>query len=236
MSQNEDTEIILAQEQGVLCRHGALGLSSDVQGTLILTNQRLVFASDIGTTQSFARDEFGSSAPLSYTEVEDLGKLQANERNLFVPLSSIVDVSGHKGIVGRPNLKVSWNGSNGMTTTTEFTQTLIGRDRKKNLNDWADVMKRLKSGALVPQPNANIPDKNSLEGRVLYVLGDMQTKGLLQIEEETENQFDTNLESDDVESASEKLVSLGIVDKVPDPSGEEFYKKKSPLGEDDLSS
>ncbi len=236
MSQDGDTEIILAQEQGVLCKRSAIGLSSDVQGTLILTNQRLVFASDGRTTQVSTRDEFGAFAPLSYTEVEDLGKIQTNERNVFVPLSSITDVSGHKGIVGRPNLKVTWKESNESTNSTEFTQTLTGRERKKNLNDWASVIQRLKSGALIPRPNANLPDKNSLEGRILYVLGDMQTKGLLQIEEETEKQFETELESDDVERASEQLVSLGLVDKVPDPSGEEFYKKKSPLGEDDLSS
>jgi hypothetical protein len=233
---SQGAEIILAQEQGVMCKHTAIDLAGELQGTLVLTNQRLAFVSDDDKTEVSTRDEFGAFEPLTYTDIEDLAKVRVSERNVFIPLSSIANVSGHKGVLGRPGLKVTWNASNGLTRDEEFVETLTGRARKKNLNDWANVIERLRSGALVPHHIGNLPDNNSLESRVLYILGDMQTKGLLQIEQQTKEQFDVEIETDDVGNACEKLVSLGLIDKVSKPGDEEFYKKRSPLGEDDLSS
>ncbi len=45
-----------------------------------------------------------------------------------------------------------------------------------------------------------------------------------------------DLDTDRVEAACKKLSSMGFVDETPDNSGETFYRKRSPLGEDDLSS
>lgn len=236
MSENQEEEIILAQEQGVVNKPTHIGLSNDVQGSLILTNQRLVFASDVGGTEVSTRDEFGAFTPRSYTDIEDMSDIPRSERNIFIPLSSISEVSGHKGIVGRPSLKVTWKDRDGLTKSTEFTQTLTGRDRKKNLSDWADVIRKVKSGALIPRRNQSLPSKDSLEGRILSILGDMQIKGALQIEEETDKQFGSELGPDEVEEACQRLVSSGLVDKISDPSGESFYRKRSPLGADDLSS
>ena len=80
------------------------------------------------------------------------------------------------------------------------------------------------------------PSIETLEGKILRVLGDMQDKGTFEIEEEVESEFKLDLDVDDVQKACEKLVLLGLVDKTPDASGDAFYRKRSPLGEDDLSS
>ncbi len=63
----------------------------------------------------------------------------------------------------------------------------------------------------------------------------MQEKGVFEIEEETETQFKLDLDPDNVEAACEKLASMGFLDKTPDNSGEVFYRKISPLGDDDPS-
>ena len=61
-------------------------------------------------------------------------------------------------------------------------------------------------------------------------------KGIFEIEEEIENTFNIDTDPDPVEAACDKLVSEGSVDVIPDNSGDKFYRKRSPLGEDDLSS
>lgn len=257
LSQNQDQEIILAQEQGVINKPTHLGIRTDLQGTLVLTNKRLIFVCNSSRSESLAsnvssngtiddkiaresaslgQDIFGQSAPLRYTDVEDLSNIANNEKNLFIPISSIVSISGHKGIIGRPNLKVSWNDASGEVKNTEFQEALTERDRKKNLSDWADVIQKLQDGTLSPREPSSLPQSDSTEGRIYYVMGDMQSKGTFEIEEETEKHFAIELEPDEVEAACEKLVSMGLIEKISDPSGDSFYKRRSPLGEDDLSS
>jgi hypothetical protein len=254
--QNQD-EIILAQEQGVINKPRYLGIAADLQGTLVLTNKRLIFVcnsinavgviggvSTYGTIEdkiakesaNLGVDFLGESAPRTYTDVDDLSKIPSNEKNLFVQISSMGSVSGHKGIVGRPNLKVSWNDSSGEVKNTEFQESLTERSRKKNLSDWAEVIQKLKDGTLSPRKPVNMPESDSVEGQIYYIMGDMQTKGSLEIEEETEKKFEIELEPEEVETVCEKLASMGLLDKIPDPTGDSFYKKRSPLGEDDLSS
>ena len=257
LSQNQDQEIILAQEQGVINKPTHLGIRTDLQGTLILTNKRLILACNSNVVESLAsnvssngsiddkiaresarlgEDVFGESAPHRYTDVEDLSNIGSNAKNLFIPISSIVSISGHKGIIGRPNLKVSWNDTSGEVKNTEFQEALTERDRKKNLADWADVIQKLQNGTLSPRKPSSLPQSDSTGGRIYYIMGDMQTKGTFEIEEETEKHFAIELEPDEVEAACEKLVSMRLLDKIPDPSGDSFYKRSSPLGEDDLSS
>ncbi len=256
LDQNQQ-EIILAQEQGVINKPKHLGIATDIQGTLVLTNKRLIFVSNsarseelesgvsaLGTTEdriakegaNLGVDFLGESAPHTYTDVDDLSKIPINDRNVFLPISSIVSLSGHKGIIGRPNLKVSWIDSSGETKNAEFQATLTERTRKKNLSDWADVIQKLRDGRILPSRPTNLPQSDSTEGRIYSIMGDMQTKGTLEIEEETEKEFAIELEPEEVEAACEKLVSMGLLDKIPDPSGDSFYKRRSPLGDDDLSS
>jgi hypothetical protein len=66
----------------------------------------------------------------------------------------------------------------------------------------------------------------------------MQDKGCFEIQGEVERQFkpEGELDSDDIERACQELVSTGLVTVQGDPSGDNFYRKRSPLGEDDLSS
>lgn len=252
-------EIILAQEQGVINKPIHLELSNDIVGTLIMTNTRLIFVSHDNApideknsslpnnesagdeialeTANLSNDLFGGyAAPLSYTDVRDLQGIESGPSNLAILISSLNQISAHRGIVGRPGLKISWVDSSGAIKNTEFTQSLTGRGRKRNLSDWASVLNKLKNGSISINLPSSLPTKGSLEERILYVLGDMQTKGSIEIEEEAEKQSGQDLDSDDVESSCERLVSMGLVDKIVDPSGDNFYKKRSLLGENDLSS
>jgi hypothetical protein len=258
LSQNEDDEMILAQEQGVINKDPHLTKKGDIEGTLVLTNRQLIFVSNDNHDESMVKsissgqpldnkiaqesadlgeDVFGSSAPQTYVDIEDLSTLSRNLKNLFIPIRSIVSSSGHRGVFGRPNLKISWTGSSGEgeITNIEFQETLTERDRKKSLADWAGIIQRLKDGTLSPHKPINLPQRDSIEGRIYTILGDMQTKGSIQLEEEAEKRFGIELEPEEVETAFGNLVSLGLVERIADPSGDSFYKMRSPLGEDDLS-
>jgi hypothetical protein len=227
-------EIMLAQEQSVVNKPTHLGILSEVEGTLILTNKRLIFVTTSEQSQNVGVNLGVGGGILTFSDIDEINSIPSSPANTFIPIQSIISVSGHKGIMGPPVLRVKWQDESG-EKSTEFKETLIGK-RRKNLNDWAAVISGIKSGTqkIIDLPPA--PSRDTLEGKILSVLGDMQEKGLLEIEEQTEEQFKLDLEPDDVEAACEKLVSLGLVDKIPDPSGDEFYKKRSPLGEDDLSS
>ena len=99
-------------------------------------------------------------------------------------------------------------------------------------------MASLKAGEIRLQlPSAPTPGVDSLEGKALYILNDMQEKGMFEIEEEVEDTFKVeDIDPDELVAACKKLASQGFLDVIKDPSGDDFYKKRSPLGEDDLSS
>ena len=105
-----------------------------------------------------------------------------------------------------------------------------------NLNDWATIIQRLNGGRLnlVAMPKA--PSVDTLEGRIVLVLSDMQEKGVLEIEEDVEAKFKVDLDPDEVQSACDTLSKQGALDRFPDSSGDVFYRRRSPLGEDDFSS
>lgn len=235
---------MIAQEQGVLCKKG---LIKSVQGTLVLTNLRLIFACGAENIESFdnqvdskeptskklseetknlALDLQSEGGILVYSDIDSLTSIPENPSNLFVQLSSIKSVSGHKGIAGMPKLKVSWL-ERAETKETEFEQTITGG--KKNLADWAEVIQSLKAGMLelrsIPEP----PSKDSLEGKVALVMGDMQEKGLFEIQEEVESRFKVDLDPDELERACENLVSKGYLIKEPDSTGDDFYRKAPPF-------
>jgi hypothetical protein len=227
-------EIILAQEQSVIRKSDS---GENVQGTLVLTNKRLLFL-PANKEEELDMNIAGlsrRSGMLRYADVEDLNQIPNSPENLFIALHSIVHVSGSEGIIHPPNLKVNWN-ENGKGRHVEFSEEIIG-GRKKDLRDWAKVIDSLRTGKLqISRPQNSLPDKDTLEGKILYVLGDMQEKGTLEIEEEVEHTFGVDLDPDQVEAACDKLVSQDFLDYIPDQSGDKFYRKRSPLGEDDLSS
>ena len=74
------------------------------------------------------------------------------------------------------------------------------------------------------------PDRDTLGGRILTVLADMQEKGLMTIEDEVEKRFGIDLDPDEVKTTCEELAGEGLL-KTQDGS---FFVKVSPLGSDDL--
>ena len=48
--------------------------------------------------------------------------------------------------------------------------------------------------------------------------------------------FKVDLDPDEVQAVCDKLATQGVIKRYPDSSGDVFYRRASPLGEDDLSS
>lgn len=234
---------MLAQEQDVMMRKGGLakeiegefGLGGESEGTLVLTNRRLIFVTTNEKKEDLPEpsllDPWGKVA-LFYSDVEDLSAIPIDPKNTFIPISAISSVSGHRGVVG-PRLDVVWS-EDGRKRFAAFTEELTGR-RKRNLNDWAHIIGRLKSGTqtIIDLPPG--PQADSLEGKAMGVLADMQEKGVMTIVGELSETFKQEFDPDEVEAACDKLSSQGLLERNPDSSGDVFYRKRSPLGPDDLS-
>jgi hypothetical protein len=229
------SEIILAQEQGASMRSGGakkeveaeFGVGSK-EGTLILTNRRLIFVCTNDRGEDLPVGYFGDHL-LVYSEVEDLDSIPPRSPNVFIPLQG-ASVRGHKEGIGRPNLEVTWKDGD-RNHTLVFTETMIGR-RAKNLNDWAQVIAEIKEGT---QKFANlpaVPATDTLEGKIMHVLADMQEKGILDIEEDVEGEYGLDLDPDEVQNACDRLASQGLLIRLPDSSGDTFYRRASQLGED----
>lgn len=252
----EEYEVIIAQEQDAVNKPIHLGLEKEVEGTLILTNKRLIFACGEEKEESLQieidkeerlsqkiKDEIvnleedmtGIGGPITYSEVEDLKSITPDPGNIFISISSITSVTGHKGLIGLPDLKLSWKDGDEIKTT-EFQEVLSGPSRARNLSDWAEVIEGLKSGSIETKRLPNPPSKDTLDGKIAYIMGDMQDKGVVEIEEQVESQFKLDLDPEEVEMACNRLVEIGYLDKITDESGDDFYRKRSPIGLDDLSS
>jgi hypothetical protein len=253
--EHQNDEVIIAQEQGAVYKSSSK--NEKVEGTLILTNERLIFACANEKTMSLTHDLEdenkergvedevkdiyldieGVGGELFYSEIEDLGRITQDPKNLFIPLSEIVSVEGEKGrLLEKPRLKVSWkNKDSGELQSQEFWESLTGPGRKKNLNDWAAVIEQLRSKKLAVQKLPQAPSKDTLEGKIAYMMGDMQEKGSAVIQQQVEEAFKIELDPDDVERSCENLVSMGYLEKVPN-SAEPFYRKRSPVGINWLSS
>ena len=237
----QPAEVILAQEQAVSRGTGEKepegGFGAGLlEGTLILTNKRLIFVTlaeaeeDLSEPTDF--NPFGK-LKLFYSDAEDLKSIPADPDNLIVPLISVTSVKGHRGNGAKPKLEIKWLEGR-RERSTEFSQRLTGK-RSRNLDDWARTMERLRKGklSLVSLPEA--PGLDTLEGQVLRVLSDSQEKGILTIGHLVEDAFKIELDPNQVKVASEKLTSAGLVKRRRDSSGENFYHKRSPLGDDDSS-
>jgi len=241
--QKDDREVMLAQEQEVMMRpggrakelEGEFGLGGEVEGTLILTNRRLIFVTtnerEEDLPEPTALDPWAKVA-LSYSDVEDLSTIPEDPKNTFIPIAAITQVKGHKGVVG-PRLDVTWSAS-GATNSMAFTEELTGH-RNRNLNDWAAVIERLRAGTQVILDLPKPPQTDSLEGKAFAVLSDMQEKGVMTIVGGIGDDFKQEVDPDEVEDACDRLAEGGLVEKRPDSSGDVFYRKRSPLGPDDLS-
>ena len=202
------------------------------EGTLVLTSKRLIFVCTNEKGEDLPIGYYGDHL-LLYSEVEDLGSIPNQSPNIFIPLSA-ASARGHKGEIGRPSLEVSWKDESGSHSAV-FTETLTGR-RKRNLNDWAPVISGIKDGSRKLVDLSSSPSTDTLEGKVMHVLSDMQEKGLLEIEEDVEGEYTVELDPDEVQGACDRLTSQHVLIRSPDSSGDVYYRRVSPLGEDDLSS
>jgi len=231
-------EVMLAQEQGVRMRKSGEkeeiegGLGGELEGTLVLTNHRIIFVCTNMQEDKVKGDNLRVMR-LVYSDVGDLSSIPAGGGNVFIPLSSIRSVKGHAGHVERPSLKVDWQ-EGGVNRGRVFVERLTGRSRRRNLNDWATVIERLRAGNQELIQLSPVPSTETLEGKVMHVLADMQRKGAFEIEEEVETQFKVKLDPDDVQATCERLAKSGLLEKFPDPSGDAYYQKRSPLGDDAL--
>lgn len=232
-------ETILAQEQGASMR--SRGASKELEaefgvgikeGTLILTDKRLIFVCTDDKGEDLPIGFYGDHL-LVYSEVEDMGKIPPRPPNVFIPLPA-ASVKGHRGELGRPSLEVAWKDQSGGHTLL-FTETLTGR-RKRNLNDWAPIIDRIKSGTLRLLSLPSTPPVDTLEGKVMHVMGDMQEKGVLEIEEDVEGEYKIELDPDEIQAACDRLASQSLMVRIPDSSGDTYYRRASPLGDDDYSS
>jgi hypothetical protein len=235
-------EVMLAQEEAVVNRgpgirkgvEAAFGQGGETEGTLLLTDRRLVYVHGNEKEEDLRVGTF-SKKRLYISDVEGLGSMPMDSSSFEIPLSSLTKVVGHGGVAIAPKLEVRWTDQGGASRATEFVQQITGGSRKKNLDDWAEVVEKLRRGQqkIVALPSA--PTGDSLEGRILGALGDMQEKGLLTIESEVEERFGLDLDPDEVEEACGKLVAAGLVRNLSPAEDDPYYRKVSPLGDDDLS-
>ena len=237
---NESFETILAQEQGAIMRmagerkelEAEFGIGKK-EGTLVLTNKRLIFVCTHEIREDVVLSPF-MGLKLLYSEVKDLEEVSKDPPNLFISLGDIITVKGRRGgLEGRPSLEVEWN-DHGSKLNYVFTEVLTGR--KRNLNDWAQIVENLKSGRqkLVALPA--VPPIDTLEGKIMRALADLQEKGVFTIEGSIEETFKVELDPDEVQAICDRLSSQGLLVRRPDPSGDIFYKRASALGEDNPSS
>lgn len=240
-------EVILAEEEAVVSRgvgvrqeiESDLDVGKATEGNLVLTDQRLVYVHggetevDVGVGMVDPFETLGRKR-LYIADVEDLERIPSDPANITIRLSSVVSVKGHHTPGLAPKLEVSWN-ENGTNKRAEFVEQETGRSRERNLNDWARVIERLKEGKQVIVRLPPPPDRDSLEGRILQALSDMQEKGVMTIDGEVEKRFGVDLDPDEVREACEHLASQGLILRTSSPQDEPFYVKVSPLGDDDLN-
>jgi hypothetical protein len=222
--QGPSEESILAQEQAVTMR--GLGVKKELEaevgvgekeGTLVLTNKRLIFV----CTDEKEEDVHLGYTPLTptahllFSDVEDLGEIPQDPRNTFISISSVTSAIGHKGGLAKPKLEVRWTAKT-QEMGAEFTELLTGK-RKKNLNDLAAVIQKLKSGGLTLIAVPKAPPIDTLEGKVVHVLSDMQEKGVFSIKAEIEEKFKIDVDPDEIQGACEGLAKDGALDRFPDP-------------------
>jgi hypothetical protein len=232
---------MLAQEEAVICRgpgarkgvEAAFGLGGETEGTLVLTDQRLVYVHGDEKEVDLRIGAF-SQKHLFFADVTDLDSMKLDSESLAIPIAKLTSVKGHGGPAIAPKLEVKWTDQKGESRGAEFVQQVVGSSRRTNLNDWAKVIEKLKTKRLKIVPLPPAPASGTLEGRILGVLGDMQEKGPLTVEQEVEERFGVDLDPDEVEAACETLVKSGLAKKIVVRGEDTYYRRVSPIPEDDM--
>ena len=233
-------EVVLAQEWGAVFSgagkmkeaEAEFGVG-ETEGTLVLTDRRLIF---VCTDEKVDVEPVGilGKAHIIFSEVEDIDEIPKGPPNVFISLASVTSVKQRGGVLERPGIEIEWS-DGGERRSAVIVQGMM-ESKRKNLKDWAPIIENLKAGRqrLVPIPQA--PPTGTLQGKIVRVLSDMQERGVLEIEETVEDEFKVELDPDEVQAACDALASQGLLRRYPDSSGDVFYRRASPLGEDDLSS
>lgn len=185
---------------------------------------------------------------IGFSEIYDVDDIHADTfgrspDSLSFQIALIEDAHGGRGgITAHPSLEIHL-----AETSVLFHEETTGK-RNQNLNDWADIIMRLKSGEFAQRIATEIerrmsePPGETLAGKVLYILGDLQTKGVFEIWSELKARFEGydlefDLDSDKIEIACEDLFEHNWTAKITEGNMPPAYRKKPPLGEGfDLSS
>ena len=238
----DQPEVMLAEEQAVI--HRGAGLKNEVEaafgigeteGTLILTNRRLIYAHRAAEEEVDLPVGIFTYKSVFIDDIEGLDSINNDSEGLEIPLSQVVRVEGHGGKDAiAPKLEVEYTAQSGETHWTVFVEQITGASRRNNLNDWPEIIEKLRAGQvkLVGLPDA--PSETTLEGRIYRALGDMQEKGALTIEEEVEKRYNLDLDPDEVIVACNRLVGMGLIRKADTDEDDPFYQRISPLGDDDV--
>ncbi len=237
-------EVLLAEEQAVRARDSGrkqeveaeFGFGTETEGTLVLTNARLIYVHSSEEEVAVAEGIGPGSIPgkrLAFSDVEQVARISPDPANFSIALSRISSVKGHKGVIGAPRLEVVWN-TGSRVKTTEFVQQVTGGSRVKNLDDWKPVIERLMAGKQTIIQLPPLPAEETDQGRVIRVMGDMQEQGILTLTDRVNKEFMSELDFDGIQAACEELVKTGLLERTNSLADDPFYRRKSPLGEDDL--
>jgi hypothetical protein len=239
LSDKQD-EVILAQEQGVTMR--AEGATKELEaefgigvseGTLVLTSNRLIYVCTNEKEDDLpvvTPSTFGE-ARVVYSDVEDIESVPKGPPNIFIPLVSVTGATGHKEGMERPSLRIRYLDGHGEHELV-FVEMLTGQ-KARNLNDWAGIILNIREGRQTPSRLQDLPSLDTLEGKVIHVLADMQEKGMFAIEEQVETEFKVDLDPDEVQTACEHLADQGLVVRHPDSTGTVYYQRASLLDDPD---
>ena len=97
-------EVMLAQEQAVIRRgpgirkgvEAAFGMGGETEGTLVLTDRRLVYVHGNEKEESVRIGGF-SAKRLYFSDVESLDSMPLDSESVEIPISKIAKVAGHHG-------------------------------------------------------------------------------------------------------------------------------------------
>ena len=176
------------------------------EGSLYLTNRRLLFVSEAGADSRPSKNQLSRSS--------------SSAARISIPLDSIDNALGKRGIV-RPGLVVDWHdpGSPESPLRTEFIQRVrtarfgeIGVD----INDWAESIVEAKNPELAEKRKESLSqnvDPTALKNQIIEDLADNQWRGIIQITSEIEGKYDLNLDPDAVEEICKSLVGEKLLEQ-----------------------
>ncbi|HEV2390418.1 MAG TPA: hypothetical protein VGS04_06810, partial [Nitrososphaerales archaeon] len=112
---NSAPEVMLAQEQAVIRRgpgirkgvEAAFGLGGETEGTLVLTDRRLVYVHGDEKEETMRIGGF-SAKRLFFSDVESLSSMPLDSESVEISISKLVRVVGHHGEAIAPKLEVTW--------------------------------------------------------------------------------------------------------------------------------